>query len=395
MVLLKMSFFCTRITKTQKYVEELKMEQSPNALNLKGEKPADNRPNLHRLVPTLNARNLMATEFPDVPWVVPGLIPPGLTLIASRPKLGKSWLCLGLGLGVATGATVLGQIEVPRRDVLYIALEDTERGLKNRLGMILQGAQPPEQYHFALRWPQLDGAGAKDLRNWIKEHPETGLIMIDTFARIRGFKGGAYGSDYKEIAELKAIADDHKIAILLVHHLRKAEAKDVMDMVSGSTGLTGAADTIGVLQRSRSSNDATLFLSGREVEDQGLAMEFDSGQGWIIVGNADEYQLTVERQQIVDLLKQEGGTMKLGEIAGVLGKKKPNVTNLLNSLIEQGLMEKVGHGKYQLKSVAKGDESPSSELSAEGVNQPEDSGDGVYDRDIKALDLMADAILNG
>ena len=332
-------------------------------LKPKAEHSGDNRPQLCLNIQTLSAREIMKTEFPDLPWVIPGLIPPGLTVLASRPKLGKSWFCLGMGLGVATGGTVLGEVEVPTsRGVLYITLEDTVRRLQSRLEIILQDDQPPEQFHFALRWPQLDNGGVKALDDWMKENPETGLIIIDTLARIRGSgRGAMYDNDYEKMAQLKSIADNHGIGIIVVHHLRKTEAKDILDMVSGSTGLTGAADNVAILRRDRSSADANLFLGGREMEDQDLALKFDSDRGsWLIMGPSDEYQLTVERRQIVDLLRQEG-TMKLADIAGTLGKKKPNVTNLLNNLIEQGLVEKAAHGKYQLKSDSGTVEAPSQE----------------------------------
>jgi hypothetical protein len=362
----------------------------------KPNKTEESQRKLHFGVPTLNARDIMETEFPNLPWVVPGIIPAGLTILASRPKLGKSWLSLGIGLAVATGGTVLGQIEVPKREVLYIALEDTERRLQNRLKMLLPDAQAPEGLHFALHWPKLDTTGAKALNNWVKANPETGLIIIDTLARIRGSRRGAmYDNDYKEIAEVKSIADGHGIGVIVVHHLRKAEAKDIMDMVSGSTGLTGAADTVAVLTRDRSRADATLFLGGREVEDQELALRFDSGQGWVIMGPSEEYNLTVERQQIVDLLRQEGCTMRLGDIARALGKKKPNVINLLNSLMEQGLVEKTGYGKYQLKAGdAESSESnepaePSAEPPAEEAAQADGPGEGTGAGELSEPDELA------
>jgi hypothetical protein len=352
------------------------MNQNKPLTNLepKAEKSVDSQSELRLSTPTLTAQDIMGSEFPNLPWIIPGLLPSGLTVLASRPKLGKSWLCLGMGLGVATGGTVLGQIEVPKRDVLYISLEDTARRLQNRLKMVLQDAPAPEQFHFALHWPRLNGgAGTKAMDNWMKDHPETGLIIIDTLARIRGSRRGSfYDNDYEDIAQLKSIADDYSIGIIVVHHLRKTEAKDIFDMVSGSTGLTGAADNVALLLRDRSRADAILYLGGREVEDQELALKFESEHGsWVIMGPADEYQLTEERQQILDLLKQEGSVMRLADITTALGKKKPNVINLLNNLIDRGLVEKAGYGKYRLKLASGAVEAPSHE-SPEEVEEVSD-----------------------
>src|SRR5688572_20122765 len=58
------------------------------------------------------ATDLIATEFPEPRFAVPGLIPEGLTLFAGAPKLGKSWLGLGLGIAVASGGRALGSVPV-------------------------------------------------------------------------------------------------------------------------------------------------------------------------------------------------------------------------------------------------------------------------------------------
>jgi hypothetical protein len=323
------------------------------------EGPGERQPQFRLGVPTLNAREIMGTEFPEPAWVVPGLIPGGVTILASSPKMGKSWLCLGLGLGVASGETVLGQISVTPREVLYIAMEDTNRRLQRRLEIILQGRPAPGQMHFSVMWPRFDATGLQELHNWMKGHPETGLILIDTLARVRGPRRGfMYDSDYEAIAQLKTIADDYGLGIVVVHHLRKAEAADVMDMISGSSGLTGAADNVAVLKRERSRSEATLFVSGREVEEQELALKFEAERGsWAIMGSAEECRLTQERQEIVDLIRKEGCIMKLGDIARALGKKVPNVHHLLTSLVDQGIVEKIGYGKYKLK-VATGEPTP-------------------------------------
>ncbi len=315
--------------------------------------PAESVGKVISLPQTLTAQQILNTEYPDLIWTVPGLIPEGLTILASRPKIGKSWLCLGLAVGVASGGMVLGQIEVQPHKVLYIAMEDTERRLQSRLQMILPGNAAPDQLIFALTWPRLGGPGEKKLRAWMTENPETKLIIIDTLAGIRGSRrpGSLYDADYREIAGIKGIADEYGISIIVVHHSRKAKAEDILDRVSGSTGLTGAADNVAILMRERSQADATLFVSGREVEDQELALNFEAGS-WVIMGEAQEYRLTEERREIVDLLRREGGPIKLADIAGALGKKKPNVINLLNSLIEEGFVEKAGHGKYQLKTAS-------------------------------------------
>ncbi|MGI8701240.1 MAG: AAA family ATPase [Nocardioidaceae bacterium] len=86
------------------------------------------------------AAELMACEFPEPRWAVPGIIAEGVTLLAGAPKVGKSWLALGLGIAVATGGKALGALDVMEGDVLYLALEDPPRRLQDRLAKVLSGA---------------------------------------------------------------------------------------------------------------------------------------------------------------------------------------------------------------------------------------------------------------
>ncbi len=81
------------------------------------------------------AAELMAQDIPPVRWILPGILPEGLTILAGKPKMGKSWLALDLSVAVATGGKVLG-LQVEQAGVLYLALEDTKRRLQDRLKIL-------------------------------------------------------------------------------------------------------------------------------------------------------------------------------------------------------------------------------------------------------------------
>jgi DNA-binding transcriptional ArsR family regulator len=304
-----------------------------------------------RIPATLTAQEILSIEFPEPSPIVPGLIYPGLTVLASKPKMGKSFFCLNIGLGLATGTEVLG-IPLERREVLYVALEDTERRIQKRLiKMLLRGTPVPDGVHFAFWWRGINDTGLQDLDAWLAANPETKMVIIDTLARIRGRKRGGssvYDADYEEIARIKEVADTHEVAIVIVHHMRKASAADLFDLVSGSTGLTGAADAVALLFRERFQPNAVLAISGRDQEDLQRALKFDAETAtWELLGQADEARLTPERREIVELLKKAGSPMRLKEIAEALGKKKSNVANLLNDLGDQGMVDKCGYGIYR------------------------------------------------
>lgn len=216
---------------------------------------------------------------------------------------------------------------------------------------MLLGTPAPNRLHIDFRWPRLEHSGLEQLEEWLRQHRETGLVIIDTFAKICHIKQGTYDADYEAIARFKAIADKHKIAIVLVHHMRKTGAKDEFDVVNGSTGLTGAADTIALLNRQRFQTEGTLLITGRNQKESKWALTFDEETGiWEVQEPTERRQLTPERQEIVDLLKKTPGPWRLQEIAKALGKKKSNLGNLMNSLIKQRIAERIRYGQYQLKS---------------------------------------------
>src|SRR5438034_522729 len=76
------------------------------------------------LAHVFTAAQLEDWTFDPISYVIPRLFPEGLTILAGRPKVGKSWMALDIALGVAGGRYILGDIKLEEGDVLYAALED-------------------------------------------------------------------------------------------------------------------------------------------------------------------------------------------------------------------------------------------------------------------------------
>lgn len=257
------------------------------------------------------ARDLLHHEFPEPRYAVPGVLAEGLNLLAGAPKLGKSWFALNVAAAVAYGGMALDKITVDRGEALYLALEDPPRRLQRRLRLILGGDPAPAGLFLETVWPHLHEGGCHRLDEWLNGHPDSRIVVVDVFAKVRGLVDGnvnRYEADYAAMTSLKVLADRHAVAILVVHHTRKASADDYVDAVSGTHGLAGAADAVLVLSRSRGSADAKLHVTGRDVEEAEYAMQFDAAKGsWsLLEGPAEEYELGITRRRVLVHLRENG-----------------------------------------------------------------------------------------
>ena len=223
---------------------------------------------------TINAEDLQNRTYEPTPFLVDELILEGLHILAGAPKIGKSWLALWLCLCVSQGQP-LWNFATTQGEVLYLSLEDSFRRIQTRLFDLTENA--PSTLHFAIMADALKHGLEQQIEQFLSEHPTAKLVVIDTLQRVRsaGSDSNLYANDYQDIGILKQLADKRHIAILLIHHLRKLHDDDPMNMISGSTGLSGAADSTFVLQKhSRLANIASLHCTGRDIPDRTLKLEF-------------------------------------------------------------------------------------------------------------------------
>lgn len=297
----------------------------------------------------VNAQALLAMDFPPISYAVPGYIPEGLTILGGRPKLGKSWLALSFAIAVATGGRTL-DVECEQGDVIYLALEDNPRRLQDRLrqllGPLLRGRPDVSRLNLSTEAPMINAGLMDALDAWRKASENPRLIIIDTLAKVRPPKGrnqDPYAADYEAIVPLQRFAGEHGLAVIVVTHVRKAGADDPLEMISGTNGLTGAADSIIVLNRD--TEGPKLYGRGRDLEDVEKALKFEDGH-WSVLGNADEVKRSTQRKKIIDALVEASGTMTPTEIATETGMKAANVKYLLGKMVKAGEILKEGTGAY-------------------------------------------------
>lgn len=308
----------------------------------------------------IDPQKLCNEQFPDVRYVVPGIIPEGVTLLASRPKLGKSWLLLQIATAIASGVVTLAAGDRPEYgDALYLALEDNERRLKRRLTKYFgtQGETWPQRLRLVTRWRRLDQGGIDDLREWCKSVKRPILIAIDVLKKVRKPKVGKqsdYDADYEACESLMDLAKEFSgLSIIVTHHDRKMDADDVFDTVSGTKGLTGGVDTIAILKRN--AKGTTLHVEGRDLDDAvEKAVEFDRETcRWTILGEAKDVQRSVERSRVLNVLAKSPEGLAVAEIVSTAGLSTRNAADiLLFRMREDGEVERVRRGVYGLPGTS-------------------------------------------
>lgn len=307
---------------------------------------------------------LQTRTLPPTVWAVPGFLPQGIAMLAGAPKLGKSFLALGLCVAIARGEDAFEYLPTVEGDDLYLALEDGENRLQERMQGFLQDERWPERAWYEIKWPRINEGGKEALEAWLGQHPEARLIVIDTFALFKQSGEGLsnkdiYAGDYAAIRAVKSIADAYGVCILLITHQNKGEHRDWINSQTGSTGLTGAADTLLGLERPDGirdvsvKNEATLRLTGRDVEEQAWACERDKASGaWRIIGDAVEAGEERSSNQTVNymqMLWQDG----YQEVTATLLRTVSNTTKAtanrnLSNTANKGLIIRLSQGTYGL-----------------------------------------------
>ena len=300
----------------------------------------------------MEGAGLLRAEFPPVRYLIEGLVPEGLTLLAGKPKLGKSWLTLDAAVAIATGGEVMGK-PTDQGDVLVLALEDNFRRLQGRLKKLLGPLRRPDlsRIKFATTWARSGEGCVEDIRAWSESVAAPRLVVIDTLGCIRGASDGkqsAYADDVAALRPLHALANEKGLAVVVVHHVRKMEAEDPLDQVSGTNGLAGTADTILVLDR-RADTGLTLRGRGRDLEDEiDLALAFDRDRcRFSIRGEASEVKRSNERSLILSALQGAPDGMSPSEVAAETGMTSNGCKQLLFKMAKTGeVLKAKGRGRY-------------------------------------------------
>jgi hypothetical protein len=216
-------------------------------------------------------------------------VPEGYSLLVGAPKIGKSWLSLSIALAVSSGGYMFGKIHCWHRPVLLLALEDSDRRMQDRLRKL----QPTDPI-----WPEsltyLTDVAPSDviptIEAWLIEIPRSQrpLVILDTIGKVipPALQGESqYQRDYRFSSSFQKITQQRPgMALIGLHHDRKASSDDFVESISGTNGIAGAADTLMVIDRPRNEPEGWLQITGRDVEEETYGLRLTKGN-WDLMGD--------------------------------------------------------------------------------------------------------------
>lgn len=244
---------------------------------------------VHREIEGYTAQDLIRTEFPDIFFIVNDLLAVGSAILAAPAKTGKSWMMLQLAIAAAEGGYFLGH-RVNQCEVLYFALEDSPRRLKDRLKKQLSGRPAPEGITFITEAPTIEDGLLAEIEKMVTNNPKIKLVIIDTLQKVKPPSSKTqtpYEQDYKLLGDITDLARRKDFCFLLIHHLKKSNGFqiDPFEKILGSTALQGSTDTMAVMEREKRTEDgAVLHITGRDIQPQDLALTFRNYQ-WESLGD--------------------------------------------------------------------------------------------------------------
>ncbi len=323
-----------------------------------------------------NTTDLLAQTFAPIKWIIPGYVPEGLTLLAGKQKLGKTWMAIDWAAAVASGGYTMG-IGCEQGDVLYIDMENGDRRIQRRI-FAMWPLKPVRPDLSRLEWASASPVIGKEfyaaLDEWYAAVANPRLVIIDVFQRIKpngSAAKNAYENDYAALTGLQQWATLRGVGVVALHHLKKggSDSDDPFEKLSGSNGLSACADTTLVLDRS--AQGCTLYGRGRDVEEIESAVTFDKTTfRWNVQGNVTDVRRSDERGNILQALLDAGESMSPNVIADVTGQRPGNVRRLLLSMVKAQEVRKTGRGSYAHPAVT--DETHTTGNNGNKVTTPKD-----------------------
>lgn len=278
--------------------------------------------NGHAAYPTpQRGASLMEKRFDPLDYLVGEVLHEGLTILAGKPKKGKSYMALDMSLAMAVGRLAFRHFPTKQQRVLYVSLEDGERRLQTRLRKIQPNLTHPGGLDFLYAFPKLGAGALEALTYYAKDY---GCIIIDVIGRILPEVQTVHTSMseyqlYTDLfGQLQTFANNQHIALIIIDHVRKASSDDVYDTIMGSQGKWGTADIGLVYERKGEEKDAVLHVAGREIDEYKCILSLVDGH-LEFLGKGELYEVDSEQNKIIGILAEEHRPMGIPDIMKAMG----------------------------------------------------------------------------
>jgi AAA domain len=296
----------------------------------------------------ISGSSLLRRRFDPLHWVIPDVLVEGLTVMVGSPKIGKSLLSLAIAISVATGRRFFDR-PIRRQKVLYLALEDGQRRVQDRLNMLRNGTPLDSLSIITFDCLPPSRAMATIEAKVRKFRPK--LVVVDTLAQLGGeiVLGNNYASTYHSLLQLKNLADTNHLALIAMHHSSKNKKDDFVLSPIGSQGITAVADAVAELRRPRNQPKGTLSITGRDIKEMQIPLEMVEGVWQMSEEPEPEDEMSDSRAAALEILQEPKTPSELAKEMGIT----PNSARvLLHRMAKAGQVTRItGTGKYQAVEV--------------------------------------------
>lgn len=309
-----------------------------------GERRAADRPGDADGDDEIDGEALLALDLPEAQYLCRPWIPEGVTILAGRPKVGKTTLLRQVAVSVADGAALWGS-PCAKAEVLFLSLEEGQKLMRRKL--LLAGYSGKQVRCIRFRWKWRPGAeGVADIRERLKANPAIRLVIVDSLTRFRDAPTRdkpQFHQDYEAVRLLADVAKDFAgLSIIILHHTKKDQGDDPIADISGTYGLTAAADNYMVMRRE--SGEFVIHCGGRywDEEQDAFRIRRESG-AWGLEGAAEAVRLSPMQRQYVETLRAEGTVTTRG-MARRFSVRDNTASEILAELQAKGLADRTADG---------------------------------------------------
>lgn len=297
---------------------------------------------------------VLARDVVPPVYLIDGLLTEGFTILAGRPKSGKSWLCLQLAHSLAVGTPFLGEFSVPKRKrVCYLAFEDSDNRLTYRTQTI--GCMPSDDLTFYTQWPR-GQAGISALRDLTVPRTDAEMnkvfdvVIIDILQRVIG--GDVDFNAYEQVMDVMSLLSDiwrsTGTSIIAVMHTRKAGKEGAtLESVLGSQGFVAAVDNIAMLDRRADSKTGYLRIEQRDTFDvPDIAIDLTEDHAWEYLGKGSAFRMSATHTMIIDALREATEPIGPKDVSSMADLNYGHAKSAMFKMERSGLIRKTGRGLY-------------------------------------------------